>query len=367
VTEATKAGPAPAPTRQVGERFSHMRILGRDRFREEEIMKIRIFGSTAAIAGVLSLLACGSALAEPQSKEQQKCINALNKDGAKVAATQGKENAACIKNAGKGKVADAEACLSADDKGKVAKAAAKTEADFAGKCGVLPDFGIPAGTASVAVNAAAVEHSAALVAEIFGDDLNAAVVDCTSDKEGCLCQAAISKDYEKIAATAGKAFLKCKKGALKAGASDAASLESCVESLPGDAKLAKTRAKLDADVGGWYRSFYEWLQEVMGVDMVRRFDYEKDEDGYKIWRDGEGNIVEEYHDDAWDTKTQERMEKMREERNIDCRLVPKVGGPIDMPIGMTVASLLAKFFEIDEDKLEAEKRQMLDDMRGCNG
>lgn len=100
--------------------------------------------------------------------------------------------------------------------------------------------------------------------------------------------------------------------------------------------------------------------------MEVHYDYEKDEDGYKVWRDGDGNIVEEYVDDAWDTKTQERMEKMRKERDIDCRLVKKPGGPITLPIRKRLSQLLAEFFEIDEKKLEAEKLAMLEACRASH-
>ena len=59
----------------------------------------------------------------------------INKDGAAVAKTQGKENIACLKGAGKGTVADAQACLTADAKGKVAKAKNKTSSDQTKSCG----------------------------------------------------------------------------------------------------------------------------------------------------------------------------------------------------------------------------------------
>lgn len=44
------------------------------------------------------------------------------------------------------------------------------------------------------------------------------------------------------------------------------------------------------------------------------------------------------------------------------------GGNIDhwWPTGKPIRKLLAQFFEIDEEKLEAEKRQMLEEQRELN-
>ena len=53
----------------------------------------------------LFLVAPDDALAQVQSKDQQKCINALNKGLAKVSGAQGKANLKCIQNFGKGQVA----------------------------------------------------------------------------------------------------------------------------------------------------------------------------------------------------------------------------------------------------------------------
>lgn len=205
--------------------------------------------------GLAVLIACGVASAQPQSKNQQKCVNTMNKDGAKVAATQGKENTACIKNAGGGKESDPDGCLVRDGKGKVGKAAAKVGADFAKACAAeAPDFGLPGaaagtaagmvtGTAAAIVNAA-VEGEVQLVGDVFGDDLAGAIA---TDKAGAKCQATVSKDYEKTAATYMKGFLACKKDAL-GGADSREDLDACVLADPGS-KAASTVAKLGADIG----------------------------------------------------------------------------------------------------------------------
>lgn len=112
--------------------------------------------------------------------------------------------------------------------------------------------------------------------------------------------------------------------------------------------------------------FYEWLQSELGIDMVQHFDYERDEDDQKVWRDSDGNIVEDYRDPehCWESaKLAERYRRMRDERGIDCHLIPNPAGPIEIPIRMSVTQILAKFFDIDADKLEEEKQQMLEECR----
>jgi hypothetical protein len=129
------------------------------------------------------------------------------------------------------------------------------------------------------------------------------------------------------------------------------------------------KLKAIADQSQICGAFYDWLQEEKCVDMVQRYDYERDEDGCKVWRDFDGNIRDDYtdpdHMPGWGTKAHKAMEQMRDDLGMDCRLVPKPGGPIDMPIRQPIQSLLAEFFEIDEDKLEAEKRAMLEACRAA--
>ncbi len=183
-----------------------------------------------------------------QTKDQAKCINSLNKAGAKVAAAQGKANTSCIKNAGKGKEANPTACLTADAKGKVAKAEAKTIAAETKACGVVPDFGY---TSGAGVNLAALSNEVALVGQVFGSDLESTIIDSKTDKNGAKCQAAVSKDYEKIVGTAFKLFIACKKAGLKAETVVSLdSLGSCLNDLITDVKgkIAKGVAKLTADV-----------------------------------------------------------------------------------------------------------------------
>ncbi len=199
------------------------------------------------VAGATLVFGCSilqptNGLAQVQSSSQQACINAINKAGAKVASTQGKENSACVKNAGKGTVADAQACLTADPKLKVSKAKGKTVTAEASKCTAAPDFGkSPSGQ----VNAFAGDEEVALTADVFGANLTPAIILASADKDGAGCQAAIVKAYEKVAATKMKSFLKCKKDGLKAETIlSPATLEACFDTMSADAKVAAAVAKI---------------------------------------------------------------------------------------------------------------------------
>lgn len=180
----------------------------------------------------------------PQDRGKQKCINAMNKAGAKVAKTQGKENAGCIAGAGKGTVADAAACLLADAGGKLAKAMEKTVRKAGSSCETEPDFGYAGADAA---NAAARDEERALIEDIFGEDLNAAVIDADQDKVGAFCQASVAKGYEKIVTTKLKVFGKCKKRGLKSMAiASGRLLAGCFDEVAADprGKIGKAVSKL---------------------------------------------------------------------------------------------------------------------------
>jgi len=207
----------------------------------------------AAVLG-LSLLASASGAGAQQSKDQQKCINALNKGGRGVAVAQGKENVACLQGAGKGTLGGgAQACLTADAKGKVQKAEDKTLKDETKLCGTLPGFGY---TGGANVNEVAMQGEIDLTADVFGADLGAAVIDCDASKAGCRCQQKVQKSYELLVGVKLAEFVKCKKAALAAGASSAASLVACIDD-PGTAgsiaadskgKVAKAFDNLNTEI-----------------------------------------------------------------------------------------------------------------------
>jgi hypothetical protein len=107
-------------------------------------------------------------------------------------------------------------------------------------------------------NTAAQDGQLALVGDVYGSPLDAALVSCDQDRDGCTCQAIVIRSYQKLADTKIKEFLRCKRRVLKRGATSAADLEACMnnpvnpDSIAADSKgrIGKKIAKLLADTGG---------------------------------------------------------------------------------------------------------------------
>ena len=210
--------------------------------------------------GVVAMLVPGLASAE-LVKEQQICINKMNKDGVKVQAAQLKVNDGCVKDeVKKGPVGFADGCIDADPKGKVAKKRAKTVSDDGKKCGNTPAvfYSGPAVT-----NDAAEDTSKALLRDIFGPTLGA-LQNCDTNPEECLCQRKVINRVSKLTRAISKIWLKCKKAAMKngkepftsGGAEVPAQLEQCITTHPLNGglsvesdtkgKILKARDQLDA-------------------------------------------------------------------------------------------------------------------------
>jgi predicted neuraminidase len=148
-----------------------------------------------------------------QSRKQQACINALNGDFAKLARAQDKAIVTCVKNKAR-RDESATACLALPNRG-VDRAWDKTRADEARRCVVTPPgFGpLDADT----VNQAAVAAERATLSEIFGPDLDAAIVRQADDKSAAKCQQAVVMAVYKCQSTQIKEFNICKKTALRKG------------------------------------------------------------------------------------------------------------------------------------------------------
>ncbi len=173
----------------------------------------------------------------PQNLDQQRCINALNTGLSKVAKAQGKDQSKCIKDFAKGTLAMlAEDCLTADRNTKVARAENKTVTKEATSCATTPDF---AATDSATVNAAAKQGDLDLIHDVFGSDLDVALVTKATSATRSACQAAVAKAVTKCKDKRLKEFNKCKKLGLGDGSIDAPSeLEACMGSDP-RGKIAK--------------------------------------------------------------------------------------------------------------------------------
>lgn len=180
-------------------------------------------------------------------KPELGCVNAMNGAGFKVVKTLAKVASNCLKGASSGEVANAQTCLTADADGKVGKALGKTIGSDGKKCVGAAPFGY---TGSAAVNAAAQAAALAVVADVFGSDLTAAVA-AAGGEAGAKCQAGVLKAAQKLFETRAKLFLTCAKGALSGKTNLAVSgldLSECFDEVEADpkGKLDKLIDKLKA-------------------------------------------------------------------------------------------------------------------------
>ncbi|MEE8311543.1 MAG: hypothetical protein V3R77_04750 [Candidatus Binatia bacterium] len=207
-----------------------------------------------AAALVVAIVTAGAAEAQ-QTKQQQACINATHKAFAGVAKAQGKLVSACIKAGAAGKLAEAsvEVCTTVDTKGKVTKAASKASASVAGKCTQLPDFGPNDPTGATAIQRGK-DARQALIRDVLGNDLDAAVISSATDGAGAKCQSAVVKVLDKCWNAYLKSFSTCAKKGLKGSIADADGLEACRSDDP-KGKVAKAcdeklQAVLDRSCAG---------------------------------------------------------------------------------------------------------------------
>ena len=207
-----------------------------------------LLGGDVRLTVLSSHASLWSVIVRALAANEQGCVNAMNAAGMKVAKAQAKTAADCLKAAGKGLEANAQACLSADSSGKLAAIQAKTSATAADKCAVAPPFGF---TGASNVNSTAVQEQRSLVADLFGANLTAGVILASTDELGAGCQRAVFNSTRKLFDGEAKMFLKCKKAGL-AGKSElmvsATDLAGCFSQLKADAagKIAKMVTKLTA-------------------------------------------------------------------------------------------------------------------------
>jgi len=172
------------------------------------------FALVAATALALLLVPQGLVWAQAQEKDQQLCINQINKNFAKMAKVQSKEIMGCIGRRAKGLLdGTIEHCMTADAKGKVAKAVEKILAKEDAKCSdTLPDFAYTSGSIAAA---AAIDKEISLIHSIFGSDLDASLVLAFFNKNASRCQADVLKTAQGCQSAKLKAFNRCKKDAIK--------------------------------------------------------------------------------------------------------------------------------------------------------
>ena len=166
---------------------------------------------------------------QPPAKDQQDCINTLNKHVARIAKIQGKQFSSCIKNFGRGNLAGTlQACINSDAGLKVANAIARAETDEAKKCAANPPAFGPS-DASALSNGTVLEGTE-LVHDAFGPDLDAAIITDEQDRPSSKCQRSVFKALGACQDARLKQFNSCKKKGLKdASILTPDALEQCMD------------------------------------------------------------------------------------------------------------------------------------------
>jgi hypothetical protein len=179
---------------------------------------------------------------DEQSKSQRKCILALSRGGARIAAAVTRRFTRCLGDASAGELPPGESasqCLERDPRGEIASAAERAEKAAARACTRIPTFGPRSAT----------EVSAAMlgtlrVADLFGPSLDAALIDGQVDPKGASCQTSVAAGIAALVRLQIAEFGACTARGLEEGTiRSTAELQSC---FGADAKgrIARKRAAL---------------------------------------------------------------------------------------------------------------------------
>jgi arylsulfatase B len=201
-----------------------------------------------------------------QSNTQRICIKIMNGEAVKVGDAQGKESVKCQKLAARGstdklgippQAQTAQACLTNDVKGRVRKKVSKLADRDESKCLAepqqLPDFGYAGATGA---GLAVLGENLGLTADLFGPDLDAALVLKDQDKVGAKCQEVVHglshRVFKAVAKEVQKNADHSLRGRFLLQAYSAVSLSRTVRhAIEGDAKrkIAKAESKLTDKAG----------------------------------------------------------------------------------------------------------------------
>lgn len=191
---------------------------------------------SAALASIP--LAAREGAAHVQGRLQQRCVQTLHRDGQRVAEATARQISTCLHGAEQGGVTDLAICLTADDGGEIEAATARAAGDAIEHCTVTPaDFGVPAAFDQTISDAAAV-HTRGLATDLLGDSPAAA-----ADPAGARCQSSTLQRAQALVRAQAKSFARCTRERLKAGATEAAELASCLTD-GATAKIARAERRL---------------------------------------------------------------------------------------------------------------------------
>lgn len=182
----------------------------------------RPWSRAGALAALLLVPSLGAAL--PLSSAQQTCVNDLNKYGSRLGKDQNRGSVDCVKNAGRGQTAKlgtppqtqtAQACLTNDVRGKVARGEQKLADRDAVRCLATPPLPAFGYTGAAATADGVRDAGLALVAGLFGPDLDAAIVPYATDPDGARCQSDVLRYTADLVYAIWKLALTAKRDALR--------------------------------------------------------------------------------------------------------------------------------------------------------
>lgn len=190
--------------------------------------------------------------------KQRNCVKQMLLKGISKGGVLGKQNGAnrkCVSDAGKGKLAGetAEQCVLADS--KVTKAADKVTKLESSKCladpAQLPVFGYPGegGIEAPIISGAGKTQSLALLDDVFGTALDAAIIDAGTNPDGQKCQADAIKRINQVAEEMLKAAIGAADSGLAGGSvlTPGAMHQALATAIDDDtsSKIAKRLTKLE--------------------------------------------------------------------------------------------------------------------------
>lgn len=213
---------------------------------------LRVAASCVVASSLASLLAAPAA-AEVQDADQAKCLTSVARGAAKAVRARVKDWQGCLADAAAAELTtcpEAEACLVADRSGKVGAALAKLGDTIAKSCTVAPDFGLrPLPRLETSI----LTETTGLLDDLFGADLDDALVLESADADAADCQARVAGRASKLMLAMGAAWDACKAAGLRDGTiTGPASLAACLGAITADekGKVAAARKGLDSTLAG---------------------------------------------------------------------------------------------------------------------
>ncbi|MGI9432631.1 MAG: hypothetical protein ACR2PQ_10475, partial [Myxococcota bacterium] len=204
----------------------------------------RLSISMLSITLAAATLLAGGADAQSLSRSQQQCLRDFHQQTARVQRALGKNALGCVRRAGAGRETDARGCVQEDARGAVARAERRLADRTERSCQDRPEFGT---TDSGAVAATLAAEQWALIARLYGGDLDAALV---PDRDGARCQSEVLRRATRFQDAQWRAVIRASRRALDAGVADAdAYARELLDARGGDPKVASALRQIEAKVG----------------------------------------------------------------------------------------------------------------------